>query len=131
MLDAFRVLENCSGPFYRSFLCELCVPLVIRVHTGDSGTNRSPLLIPLNGLMWINFPRANLILVLYVQGHFLRWLLNMDKVSSRIDGPKWPRKYFIKCKTWLKLRKYVLIRVRVQRIGNTDSFNQMLWSNKD
>ena len=112
-------------------LCELNIRLVIRVQPGDNGTNQSPSFIPLKSLTWINFPGSNLVLTLYAQGHSLRWLLNTDKVSSMINGPKWPRKYFIKCKTWLKLRKYVLIRVRVQRIGDTDSLNLTLWSNKD
>ena len=63
---------------------------------GDNGANQSPSFIPLKSLAWINFPGSDLTLVLCVQGHFLRWLLNTDKVSSGIDDPKWPRRYFIK-----------------------------------
>ena len=51
------------------FLCELRIPLAIQVQTGDSGTNQSPLLIPLEGLVWIIPHKIDLILVLYVQVH--------------------------------------------------------------
>ena len=79
--------------------------------------------------MGLILPKADLNLVLYVVGHFLCWLSNTDRVSSVIDGPRWPRRYFIKSETWLKLRERFL--VRFLRFRGPGLSNLMVWLDRD
>ena len=98
------------------------------MQTRGSGTNQSPLFIPLKGLTELNLPKVDLNLILCVLGRSLCWLLNADKVSSVIDGPKWPRRYFIKSETWLKLHERFL--VRFLRFRSPGFSNLMVWLDK-